>query len=41
MSVNFQPAIVKHTRDTYIFVEGKPNADKFYIVKEGKVRILQ
>ena len=38
---HFQPAIVKHAKDSYIFVEGKPNADKFYIVKEGKVRVIR
>jgi len=43
MSTNnhFQPAILKLTKDSFIFVEGKPNADKFYIIKEGKVRILR
>ena len=39
MSGVFQPAIVKFGRDSYIFVEGKPNADKFFIIKEGKVRV--
>jgi CRP-like cAMP-binding protein len=41
MSVNFQPAIVRLTKDSYIFVEGKQNADKLYIIKEGKVRIIR
>jgi len=39
--IHFKPAILKHSKDTYIFVEGKPNADKFYIVKEGRVRLLR
>ena len=38
---NFKPAILKLTKDSFIFVEGKSNADKFYIVKEGKVRIIR
>ena len=39
--VHFKPSILKLSKDSYIFVEGKPNADKFYIVKEGKVRIIR
>jgi CRP-like cAMP-binding protein len=39
MPDNFQPMVAKFTRDAYIFVEGKQNADKFYIIKEGKVRV--
>jgi len=39
MSDNFQPTVVKFNKDAYIFVEGKPNADKFYIIKEGNVRV--
>jgi len=38
---HFKPAIVKLAKDSYIFVEGKPNADKIYIIKEGRVRILR
>jgi len=38
---HFQPAILNLAKDSYIFVEGKPNADKFYIVKEGNVRIIR
>jgi len=41
MSVNFQPAILRLTKDSYIFVEGKANADKFFIIREGKVRIIR
>ena len=40
-SAHFQPAVLKLAKDSYIFVEGKPNADKFYIVKHGKVRIVR
>ena len=40
-NIHFKPAILRLGKDSYIFVEGKPNADKFYIVKEGKVRILR
>ena len=39
--VPFQPAIVKLAKDSYIFAEGKQNADKFYIIKEGRVRVLR
>ena len=38
---HFQPAVLKLAKDSFIFVEGKQNADKFYIVKEGKVRVLR
>jgi len=41
MPVVFQPVGVKFAKDSYIIVEGKPNADKFYIIKEGKVRIIR
>ena len=41
MAGQFQPVAVKFTRDSYIFVEGKPNADRFYIIREGKVRIFR
>ena len=41
MSVNFQPTPVKFAKDSYIIVEGKPNADRFYIIKEGTVRITR
>ncbi|MCL2277696.1 MAG: cyclic nucleotide-binding domain-containing protein [Treponema sp.] len=40
-NVHFIPSILKLAKDSFIFVEGKPNADKFYIVKEGKVRIVR
>ena len=41
MTVPFQPLVVKQKKDAYVFVEGKPNADKFYIVKEGSVRLIR
>jgi len=39
MPDQFQPVPVKFARDSYIIVEGKPNADRFYIIREGKVQI--
>ncbi|WP_461257927.1 Crp/Fnr family transcriptional regulator [Treponema sp. R80B11-R83G3] len=41
MSDEFHPVTVKLKKDAYIFVEGKQNADKFYIIKQGKVRIIR
>jgi len=41
MTVPFQPIIVKLKKDSYVFVEGKPNADRFYIVREGNVQIIR
>ncbi|MDR0457366.1 MAG: cyclic nucleotide-binding domain-containing protein [Treponema sp.] len=37
----FQPAIVKFVKDSLFVVEGKTNTDKFYIIQEGKVRIIR
>ncbi|MCL2809934.1 MAG: cyclic nucleotide-binding domain-containing protein [Treponema sp.] len=37
----FQPVILKLSKDSYIFVEVKPNADKFFIIKEGRVRVFR
>ena len=34
-----QLAFVNFKKDSYIIVEGKQNADRFYIIKSGKVRI--
>jgi len=31
--------MVKFNKDAYIFVEGKLHADRFYIIKEGNVRV--
>jgi len=41
MSAEFQPVTVHLKKDAYVFVEGKQNADKFYIVKHGDVRIIR
>jgi len=41
MSAEFQPVTVHLKKDAYIFVEGKQNADKFYIIKHGDVRIIR
>jgi CRP-like cAMP-binding protein len=41
MSAEFQPATVHLKKDAYVFVEGKQNADKFYIIKHGDVRIIR
>jgi len=38
--IHFKPVIIKLTKDSFIFVEGKPNADKFYIIKEGFTSII-
>jgi len=34
-----QLAFVNYKKDSYIVVEGKPNADRFFIIREGKVRL--
>jgi CRP-like cAMP-binding protein len=39
MTNQLQLAFVKFKKDSYIIVEGKQNADRFYIIREGKVRI--
>ncbi len=41
MSGEFQPVTVNLKKDAYIFVEGKHHADKFYIIKQGNVRIIR
>jgi len=41
MADNFQPVFVKFPKDAFIFVEGKPSAGRFYIIKEGKVQIFR
>jgi len=41
MSAEFQPVTVHLKKNAYIFVEGKQNADKFFIVKHGDVRIIR
>jgi len=39
MENQFQPGFVNYKKDTYIIVEGKQNADCFFIIQQGKVRI--
>jgi CRP-like cAMP-binding protein len=41
MSAGFHPITVHLKKNAYIFVEGKQNADKFYIIKQGGVRIIR
>jgi len=38
---NFRPVFVKFSKDSFIFVEGKQSAGRFYIIKEGKVLIFR
>jgi CRP-like cAMP-binding protein len=39
MAGPLQLAFVNYKKDSYIVVEGKPNADRFFIIRQGKVRI--
>jgi CRP-like cAMP-binding protein len=39
MSAPLQLSIVNFTKGAYIIVEGKANADHFYIIRSGKVRV--
>ena len=39
MSTHLQLTFVNYRKDSYIVVEGKQNADRFFIIREGKVRI--
>jgi CRP-like cAMP-binding protein len=39
MSTPLHLTIVNFTKDAYIIVEGKKNADQFYIIRSGRVRI--
>jgi len=41
MDAPFQPLIVRQRKDAYVYVEGKQNADKFFIVKEGSIRLIR
>ena len=41
MSDSLQPAEVKFAKGSSIILEGKPNSNKFYIIKEGKVQITR
>jgi CRP-like cAMP-binding protein len=39
MAGQLQLSFVNFSKDSYIVVEGKPNADRFFIINQGKVRI--
>jgi CRP-like cAMP-binding protein len=39
MAAALQLAFVNFAKDSYIIVEGKRNADKFFIIRSGKVRL--
>jgi CRP-like cAMP-binding protein len=39
MSESLQLAFINFSRDSYIIVEGKRNADSFFIIRSGKVKI--
>ena len=39
MEGQFQLSTVRYQKDAYITIEGKPNADRFYIIQQGKVGI--
>jgi CRP-like cAMP-binding protein len=39
MSAPLQLAFINFTKDSYIIVEGKKNADRFFIIRQGKVRL--
>lgn len=39
MAEQLQLAFVNFIKDSYIIVEGKQNADRFFIIRQGKVRV--
>jgi len=39
MSAPLQLAFINFTKDSYIIVEGKRNADRFFIIRSGKVKV--
>ena len=41
MAGSLQLTFVNYKKDSYVVVEGKPNADRFYIIREGKVRLFK
>lgn len=41
MTNQLQLAFVNFKKDAYIIVEGKQNADRFFILREGKVRVFK
>ena len=41
MAGPLQLTFVNYKKDSYIVVEGKTNADRFYIIRQGKVRLFK
>ncbi|MDR2470617.1 MAG: cyclic nucleotide-binding domain-containing protein, partial [Treponema sp.] len=41
MAGPLQLTFVNYKKDSYVVVEGKPNADRFFIIREGKVRLFK
>jgi len=41
MTNQLQLAFVNFKKDSYIIVEGKQNADRFFILRQGKVRVFK
>ena len=41
MDSPLQLSFVNFKKDSYIIVEGKQNADRFFIIRSGKVRITK
>jgi CRP-like cAMP-binding protein len=41
MAGPLQLTFINYKKDSYIAVEGKPNADRFYIIRQGKVRLFK
>ena len=41
MTNQLQLAFVNFKKDSYIIVEGKQNADRFFIIRQGKVRLFK
>ena len=41
MDSPLQLSFVNFKKDSYIIVEGKQNADRFFIIRSGKVRIAK
>jgi CRP-like cAMP-binding protein len=41
MAGRFKPTLVKYARGSCFVVEGKSNTDRFFIIQEGKVRIIR
>lgn len=41
MESPLQLSFVNFKRDSYIIVEGKQNADRFFIIRSGKVRLFK